>query len=158
MNIDLSALSLSEVGEIRPWQASEFVEYGAQFSPDGRWFVYGSNESEEWEVYVAPFPGPGRKWQVSSGGGGWPRWRGDGQEIIYEDSTGTLVGIGVEARGNGLAFSEPEPLFQHKVSQGKSWDVTDDGQRFLVVEPEENQDPQPVTVVVNWPQAIDAQR
>ena len=158
LNIDLSALSWPEVGEFRPWQASEFVEYGAQFSPDGRWAVYGSNESEEWEVYVAPFPGPGRKWQVSTGGGGWPRWRGDGREILYEDSTGTLIGIGVEARGDGLAFAEPEPLFQHKVSQGKSWDVTDDGQRFLVVEPEEDQDPQPITVVVNWPQAIEAQR
>ncbi len=158
VNLDLLVLPVPEVGDPRPWQVSEFVEYGAEFSPDGRWVVYGSNESDEWEVYVAPFPGPGRKWQVSSGGGGWPRWRGDGREILYEDSAGTLVGIGVETRGDGLAFSEPERLFQHKVSQGRSWDVSDDGQRFLLVEPEENQDPQPITVVVNWPQAIDAQR
>ncbi len=158
LNLDLTALAMPEADDPRPWQASEFVEYGAAFSPDGRWVVYGSNESDEWEIYVAPFPGPGRKWQVSSGGGGWPRWRGDGQEIIYEDPAGSLVGIGVYARGDGLAFSEPERLFQHKVSQGKSWDVTSDGQRFLLVEPEEDQDPQPITVVVNWPQAIDAQR
>jgi len=158
LNIDLLALSVSAGDKPDPWQGSEFVEYGASFSPDGRWVAYGSNESDQWEVYVAPFPGPGRKWQVSSGGGGWPRWRGDGREIIYEDPSGDLVGIGVEPRGEGLAFSEPERLFQHKVSDGKSWDVTHDGQRFLLVEPEENQDPQPITVVVNWPQAIEAQR
>ncbi len=158
LNIDLATVTVTAVDDPSPWQSSEFVEYGARFSPDGRWVVYGSNESDEWEVYVAPFPGPGRKWQVSTGGGGWPRWRGDGREIIYEDMTGTLVGIGVEPRGDGLAFSEPEQLFQHKVSQGRSWDVTSDGQRFLLVEPEENQDPQPITVVVNWPQAIEAQR
>ena len=64
----------------------------------------------------------------------------------------------MEPRGEGLAFSEPERLFQHKVSDGKSWDVTYDGQSLLLVEPEENQDPQPITVVVNWPQAIEAQR
>ena len=158
INLDLAAVLVTAVDDPSPWQSSEFVEYGSTFSPDGRWVVYGSNESDEWEVYVAPFPGPGRKWQVSTGGGGWPRWRGDGREIIYEDLTGTLVGIGVEPRGDGLAFSEPVRLFQHKVSQGRSWDVTSDGQRFLLVEPEDNQDPQPITVVVNWPHAIEAQR
>jgi serine/threonine protein kinase len=157
-NLDIMASSISGSGDPNPWQSSEFIEYGSEFSPDGRWVVYGSNESDQWEVYVAPFPGPGRKWQVSVGGGAWPRWRGDGREIIYENLAGTLIGIGVEARGDGLAFSEPEELFQHKVSQGRSWDVTADGERFLLVEPEQDHDPQPITVVVNWPQTIDSQR
>jgi hypothetical protein len=159
MNLDLSIAEASALEEPRPWQRSEFIEYGSEFSPDGRWVVYGSNESEQWEVYVAPFPGPGRKWQVSVGGGAWPRWRGDGREIVYESLSGTLIAIGVEPRGDGLAFSEPVELFDHKVSQGRSWDVSADGRRFLLVEPrEEDQDPQPITVVVNWPQAINSQR
>jgi Tol biopolymer transport system component len=156
--LDILTLPIDNPEALEPWHTSEFMDYGGQFSPDGRWVVYGSNESGRWEVYVAPFPGPGRKWQVSSDGGGWPRWRGDGREILYEDMTGRLTGVAVSARGDGLVFGDPEPLFQHKAGRGNSWDVTADGQRFLVVAPEQDQEPQPITVVVNWPQTIEAQR
>jgi Tol biopolymer transport system component len=157
-NIDLVSFPDSDWSESRPWQSSDFIDYGGEFSPDGRWLVYGSNESGEWEIYVAPFPGPGRKWQVSTDGGGWPRWRGDGREILYESNAGAVMGVMVEDRGDGLAFSDPVKLFQHKVSRSKSWDVSDDGERFLVVEPEQSQDPQPITVVVNWPKTIEDQK
>src|SRR3989449_11056669 len=76
-----------------PFLQTQFGEYPARFSPDGRWIAYVSNESGRNEVYVAPFQGPGGsstadgpgtpggKWQVSAAGGDWPRWRRDGKEI-----------------------------------------------------------------------------
>jgi serine/threonine protein kinase/Tol biopolymer transport system component len=158
-NIDILSWQIGEDNEPQPWLATDFIEYDANFSPDGRWVVYGSNESGEWEVYVAPYPGPGRKWQVSVGGGGWPAWRGDGEEILYISAAGEIMGVAVEQRGSGLVFDQPEMLFEHRfTSTGPGFDVTADGERFLVVEPAENVPPEPVTVVVNWPAAIEAQR
>ena len=69
----------------RPWLATRFNETNPQFSPDGRWLAYTSDESGKTEVYVRPFPGPGQKRLVSSEGGTEPRWRGDGREIFYRD-------------------------------------------------------------------------
>jgi serine/threonine protein kinase/Tol biopolymer transport system component len=159
MNADLFVWSVDGGGEPQPWLETEFIEYSASFSPDGRWVAYGSNESGEWEIYVAPFPGPGRKWQVSVGGGGWPIWRRDGAEILYVNVAGDLTGVEVEERGTGLAFGQPKTLFQHRfTSNGPGFDVTADGQRFLMIEPAESLPPEPVTVVVNWPAAIEAQR
>jgi hypothetical protein len=158
VDYNLLSFSLDRPDEIRPWLDSEFIEYGGSFSPDGRWFVYGTNESGQWEVYVAPYPGPGRKWQISVGGGGWPRWRGDGEEILYVDAAGNLAGVAVEARGAGLAFGEPQILFQHRIADNWSYDVTADGTRFIVTEPSKDTTPEPVTVVVNWPAAVEAER
>jgi serine/threonine protein kinase/Tol biopolymer transport system component len=158
-NADLMSWRIGD-GEPQPWLATEFIEYHGDFSPDGRWLAYGSNESGEFEVYVAPFPGPGRKWQVSVGGGGWPTWRRDGAEILYKTPTGEIMGVTVEERGDGLAFGQPEKLFNFRAMTpaGPGFDVSSDGQRFLVVEPAESVPPEPVTVVVNWPAAIEAQR
>lgn len=159
LNADLLVWSVDGGGEPQPWLATEFIEYSASFSPDGRWVAYGSNESGNWEVYVAPFPGPGRKWQVSVGGGGWPIWRGDGAEILYVNVAGEITGVEVEERGAGLAFGQPKALFQHRfTSNGPGFDVSADGQRLLMVEPAESVPPEPVTVVVNWPAAIEAQK
>ena len=158
-NLDLFTWSVGEGSELEPWLATEFMEYFGDFSPDGRWVAYGSNESGEFEIYVAPYPGPGRKWQVSVGGGGWPNWRGDGSEILYASNAGELMGVAVEERGSGLAFGQPQGLFEFTTTQsGSGFDVTADGERFLVVEPAENLPPEAITVVVNWPAAIEAQR
>jgi serine/threonine protein kinase/Tol biopolymer transport system component len=157
-NVDLLSWSLTEDAAPQPWIESDFVEYSPGFSPDGRWVVYGSNESGSWEVYVAPFPGPGRKWQVSVDGGGWPVWRGDGQEILYLRGN-EITGVTVEDRGSGLAFGQPQLIFEHRLASGSArFQVSADGQRFLVIESAESAPPEPITVVVNWPAAIEAQR
>jgi serine/threonine protein kinase/Tol biopolymer transport system component len=158
-NIDLLVWPISGGGKPEPWLATEFIEYTGSFSPDGRWVVYGSNESGNWEIFVAPFPGPGRKWQVSVGGGAWPIWRRDGAEILYVNLSGEIMGVQVDERGSGLSFGQPQTLFEFRTTAvGYGFDVSADGQRFLVVEPAENVPPEPVTVVVNWPAAIEAQR
>jgi serine/threonine protein kinase/Tol biopolymer transport system component len=157
-NIDFFTWSPEGDAEPQPWLESDFVEYSPSFSPDGRWVAYGSNESGRWEVYVEPFPGPGRKWQVSVDGGAWPVWRGDGQEILYLWGN-RIIGVAVEDQGSGLAFGQPQLIFENRAAtQNAHFRVSSDGQRFLVVESAEVADPEPITAVVNWPAAIEAQR
>jgi Tol biopolymer transport system component len=156
--IDVLSWSPGGGAEPQPWIESDFVEYSPSFSPDGRWVAYGSNESGNWEVYVAPFPGPGRKWQVSVKGGAWPVWRGDGEEILFLWGN-RIIGVAVEDLGSGLAFGQPELIFENRrATRNAHYQVSADGQRFLVVESAEISDPEPITVVVNWPAAIEAQR
>ena len=156
--IDLLSWSPGGDTEPQPWIENDFVEYSPSFSPDGRWVAYGSNESGRWEVYVAPFPGPGRKWQVSVEGGAWPVWRGDGKEVLYLWGN-RIMGVAVEDRGSGLAFAQPELIFENRrATRNAHYQVSADGQRFLVVESAEISDPEPITVVVDWPAAIEEQR
>jgi eukaryotic-like serine/threonine-protein kinase len=126
-----------------------------QFSPDGKWVAYNSNESGKWEVYVTSFPESHGKWQISAGGGEQPRWRGDGKELFYLSSDGRVMAAPVSI---GVSFnaSAPVALFQANPRQPVSYldifayDVTRDGQKFLIntdVKPEERV---PITVVLNW--------
>src|SRR4029077_15422640 len=80
---DLFVLPLSADRKPVPFLQTKFNEGAGQFSPDGRWVAYQSDESGKYEVYVAPFPGPAGKWQISTAGGTNPRWRRDGTEIFY---------------------------------------------------------------------------
>jgi len=108
-----------------------------QISPDGKWVAYASDESGNWEIYVTTFPGAVGKWQVSSGGGAEPRWRGDGKEIFYIGSSGMLTAVPVNTEG-AFSTGAPSPLFQiHGRAAISStdlftYDVTKDGKRFLV--------------------------
>jgi Tol biopolymer transport system component len=149
---DLWVLPLDE-DEARPYPFLEgpFEEVVGMFSPDGRWVAYRSSESGRSEVYVVPFPGPGRKWQVSTEGGLWAEWRDDGREIFYQTIDGYVAAVAVEPRGEGLVFGPPRPLFPLEVQESNfRYSPTPDGQRFLAVEPVGGQTALPITVVVNW--------
>jgi Tol biopolymer transport system component/predicted Ser/Thr protein kinase len=125
----------------------------AHFSPDGRWIAYNSNESGDWQVYVASFPTMTGKRQVSSGSGCVPFWRKDGRELFYMTTQGELMSVDVKA-GAALDASAPKPLFQMPARLYCSEDayaVREDGQRFLLIEPEpQTQSLQPVHVILNW--------
>jgi len=101
--------------------------------------AYASNESGEWEIYVTTFPAAAGKWQVSRGGGTEPRWRGDGKELFYLGPTGMLTSVPVQA-GETFSSGAPTALFQVRGRAPISstdlftYDVTKDGQRFLVNE------------------------
>jgi len=136
-----------------PYIATEFSEgVGAQFSPDGHWVAYTSNESGRQEVYVASFPVPSSKWPVSTNGGLLPRWRGDGREIFYfEAGNSRVMAAEVTREGAALRIGTVRQLFNVRPAGGrKFWDVSPDGQRFLVntalAAPEEA----PLTLLVNW--------
>ena len=83
----------------------------ARLSRDGRWAVYYSNESGRSEVYVASFPKPSEKWQLSNAGGSLPQWRGDGREVIYIGRDNRLMAVSLENRPSGLDVGVPQPLF-----------------------------------------------
>jgi eukaryotic-like serine/threonine-protein kinase len=126
-------------------------EAQAQFSPDGRWVAYTSTESGSPEVYIQPFPATGAKWQVSVRGGEQPRWRDDGKELFYLAPDRTLMSVAIRVTG---AFDEnpPQPLFQTNIPFGdinvsQAYDVTADGQRFVIGAPDPLSPQAPITVV-----------
>jgi hypothetical protein len=105
------------------------------------------------EVYVRPFPGPGGKWQISSGAtenDSGPRWRRDGKEISYVSSKGELMSVPVQT-GPVFRAGVPRPLFELR---NADYDVEPGGQRFLVSVPIQTQESLPINVVVNWTSEI----
>jgi len=131
--------------------------FGAQFSPDGHWIAYGSNESGQTAVYVAPFPGPGERKRVSTEGGGVTRWRGDGKELYYLTSNNELMAASVRTDGTRFEVDHVRPLFHVEIPTGVPrrylYDVTPDGERFLVVTAAERGEPL-ITLDLNWTTAL----
>jgi WD40 repeat protein len=117
-----------------PFLRSQFSQLGARFSPDGKFVTYFSTESGRPEVYVVPFPGPGGKWQVSTGGGVWPRWGRDGKEIFYLSPDNRIMSAEVKHGSNSFEIGTARALFETRPyrSGGASFDVSPDSQRFLV--------------------------
>jgi serine/threonine protein kinase len=102
-----------------PYLVTPFNEAQAQFSPDGHWVVYTSNESGTREVYVQPFPvSSGGKWVVSNGGGSQPRWSRDGKELLYFAPDSMLMEVGVTATGGTFQPGVPKPLFRAAILGG----------------------------------------
>jgi serine/threonine protein kinase len=126
-----------------------------QFSPDGRWLAYTSNESGKWEIYITSFPELRGKWQVSNTGGTQPRWRGDGKELFYLASDGKMTAVQLTA-GEHFDSGPPIPLFQASAreqiagSELVTYDVAKDGQRFLINTQMEKEGALPMTVILNW--------
>jgi Tol biopolymer transport system component len=166
---DVWVLPLAEDKKPFPVVQTAFNETGGRFSPDGRWIAYQSNESGGGaEVFVIPFSPRGQvggrtvatggKWQVSTTGGNTVRWRRDGKELFYLSADDTLMAA--EVNGDGAAFQVGvvRPLFEVRrrlaawppYGTGWNYDVSADGQRFLVNTVTEQATPTPITVVVNW--------
>jgi eukaryotic-like serine/threonine-protein kinase len=148
---DLFVLPLFGDRKPVPFLQTPFNEYDGQFSPDGRWVAYVSDESGKDEVYVTPFPGPGGKWQISTAGGTFPRWRRDSTEIFYLAPDNKLMAAAVNGKGSSFEVGAVKPLFEARALDPtrNRFAVSADGQRFLM-----NSAPQttsaPITVVLNW--------
>jgi len=131
-----------------------------QFSPDGKWVAYGSNESGKWEIYVTSFPDARGRWQVSSGGGEQPRWRGDGKELFFLSSDGKMMAAPVTT-GTHFDAGTPVVLFQSTprppvlVYDLFVYDVSRDGQRFLINTQVKQSENTPMSVILNWPAKLD---
>jgi serine/threonine-protein kinase len=130
-------------------------ESGPSFSPDGQWIAYRSDESGRAEVYVRPFPGPGAPRQISTQGGGQPRWSAAGGELFYVDGTGGFVAVPIRTTPT-LEVGAPRVLFVLPFAPAaglgpRPWDATPDGQRFIFVKPSEDElTPRPIYLVENW--------
>jgi hypothetical protein len=137
---------------------TEYSKDEPQVSPDGRWIVYGANESGVWEVYVAGFPSFEQRRQLSGGGGMQPKWRQDGKEIFYLTPDGVLTAVAFRP-GSPPDTGAPQALFKTRVAvmpTRDQYEVLDGGRRFLVLEAEHSSD-EPVSVILNW-QALLAAR
>ncbi len=127
----------------------------AQFSPDSKWVAYSSNESGRWEVYVTSFPDARGKWQVSTNGGGQPRWRGDGKEIYFLSSDEKLMAASVDTKtefesGTPTVLFQTDPRERVATTEVVIYDVSRDGQQFLMNTNYNNGSAYPISMVLNW--------
>jgi len=117
-----------------------FDERQAQFSPDGKWIAYQSNETGQFEIYVQPFPGSGTKQRISASGGAQVRWRKDGRELFFIALDSRLMAAPVEldSRAGVVTAGASVPLFETRIGgavqgvENQQYDVATDGQRFLM--------------------------
>ncbi|MDQ3012214.1 MAG: protein kinase, partial [Acidobacteriota bacterium] len=154
---NLWVLPLADPANPYPLLNTAFEVPQAQLSPDGHWLAYVSDESGSYEIYVQPFTpsGPdagklgGDKQRISTGGGSQPRFRRDGQELFYVAADGQMMVV----KRNGATFETPKALFKTRmltglIRPGIDYDVTADGQRFLIGT--QVGEPTPVSVILNW--------
>jgi eukaryotic-like serine/threonine-protein kinase len=137
-----------------PFLQTSFNEAAPRFSPDGRWLTYTSDESGRYEVYVQPYPGPGGKWQISTEGGTEPMWNPNGRELFYRSGNKMMA---VDIAGQlGFVVGKPHMLFQGQyiptATTAPNYDVSADGQRFLMLKPvvQAQAAPTQINVVLNW--------
>lgn len=145
-------------GKPFPVVHTNFDERDGQFSPDGKWIAYESNETGRYDVYLQPFPGPGVKLPVSVSGGAQVRWRRDGEELFYIALDGRLMAVPIQSSTSGQpGVGTPVPLFPTRVggaiAQGvtrQQYAVSPDGQRFLMNTVPEDETLPPITLILNW--------
>jgi eukaryotic-like serine/threonine-protein kinase len=150
-NGDLYTLSLHGDPQPRAVVKTSGYDGGGQFSPDGRWLAYVSNESGQFDVYVRPYPGPDRRMQVSTEGGTHPRWNRNGKELFYRNGNKMMV-VDVSASPD-LRLSRPRVLFEQRYAFGSAqtvpnYDVSPDGERFVMVKDDSASGR--INVVLNW--------
>jgi Tol biopolymer transport system component len=155
---DIWLLEVRAGAALRPLFTSAHNEVQSQVSPDGRYVAYASDESGQLEVYVQTFPVPGAKWRVSASGGADPRWRGDGRELFYLAADRKMMAVDV-VPGAQPRYGTPRPLFQTQVKYlwqdtRNHYDVTPDGQRFLLLVPHVDPRSAAYTLIFNWKTAL----
>jgi Tol biopolymer transport system component len=147
---DLWVLPLFGDRKAFPYLETNARERWGRLSRDGKWLAYGSDESGRFEVYVATFPKPSGKWQVSTGGGSVPVWGRDGQNLFFLAPDRKMMAVGVKG-GERFEAGAPKALFDTHIVSGPQarFDVGPDGRFIIPVQPEQTAVTQ-MTVVVNW--------
>jgi eukaryotic-like serine/threonine-protein kinase len=151
---DLWQVRLDGSAPAAPFLAGTFEERWGQFSPDGRWVVYESDESGRREIYVRAFSGGGALTQVSPDGGSYPRWSRDGREVYFY-AAGRLHAAAVSRNEDAIEVAAVAPLFEVTPPSGFRrlfYDVSADG-RFLVIADTVPPGPTQVTLMLNWPES-----
>jgi Tol biopolymer transport system component len=153
---DLMGIAVDGDRQPFPVVQTNATEDQGQFSPDGHWLAYTSNESGQGEIYVIPFPPSpnGGKWLVSRGGGVQPRWQRDGKELFYISADSKMTAVPVSTKPVFQAGT-PQTLFDSEIvdtgirTGPLSWDLAPDGKRFLIITPSST-DTSSLTVALNW--------
>jgi hypothetical protein len=151
-SFDLLTAPLDDPEHPTPVVQTAAYEAGARLSPDGRWLIYVSNESKKNEIYVRPFRGADRRWQVSNDGGSQPMWNPNGKEIFYRIGE-RMMAVGITPAGSEVQLSAPKQLFARNYAYGagitiSNYDVTKDGKRFVMVR--DDTGIARLRVVLNW--------
>jgi serine/threonine-protein kinase len=126
-----------KAGEPKPFVNGPSSEMKPAFSPDGRWLAYQSNESGSYEVYVRPFPGPGGKWPISTGGGVFPEWSRNGKELFYRTPDSKIMVVTYTTSGDSFHADKPQlwslGQFTDRGLANPNFDLHPDGKRFAVL-------------------------
>jgi len=144
-------------GKPTPLVQTPFNEAFGKISSDGRWLAYASNESGREEIYVRQLSGGAGRWRVSQNGGTQPRWRADGRELFFVSKTNRIM---VAAMSAGAGFDAAAPVelpieTEVDLTGGRYvYDVAEQGRRFLVIRRTSQDQPLPITVVLNWPSLV----
>ena len=151
---DIAILDVA-TGKSRVFLETPFNELAPAISSDGRWIAYSSNESGQNEIYVQSLGNSGGKWQISTDGGARPRWTRGDRELVFQSPDDKLMAVDVKIVPEFTA-SVPRLLFDPKLRQanGMHYDISPDGQRFLVNRAIEQPVVTPVTLVQNWTQGL----
>jgi serine/threonine protein kinase/Tol biopolymer transport system component len=143
-----------QVRKAQPFLRTQFDEAVPRFSPDGRWLAYISNASSRYEIYVQPYPGPGGKWQISTEGGTEPVWNRNGRELFYR-SGNKMMAVDIATQPS-FSAGKPRMLFEGRYElapfPSSNYDVSPDGQRFLMIKTSEQAQAArtQINVVLNW--------
>jgi len=141
-------------GKPFPVVTGPFRSSQGRVSPDGKWIAYVGEDTGKPEVYVQDFPPKGGKWQISTAGGWRPEWRADGRELFYREGS-KMMSVEVKTNAGRLEAGIPKLLFDAPRSRpDPTFDVSADGQKFLLVVFNEEAGPLPITVVINWPAGV----
>jgi Tol biopolymer transport system component len=125
-----------QLGNPVPFLRTSFSETQPAFSPDGQWLAYSSNESGKFELYVRPFPGPGGKWQISTGGGSYPIWSRDGRRLFFLTPDWRIVVANYTGKEGSFAAGKPQAWSQKNLiylGGNFPYDLAPDGKHFAVV-------------------------
>ncbi|HEY3926857.1 MAG TPA: protein kinase [Candidatus Koribacter sp.] len=148
---DIYALPLSGEPTPIPQVTTQFREVIPVFSPDGHWIAYQSNESGVMQIYMKSFPGESGKYQVSTGGGQAPRWRGDGKELFFQGSEG-IYAVDVRENGAALQLGTPHLLFKANLVGPATgpFSPSADGMKFVINQAGSSGSNAPLTLLTNW--------
>jgi eukaryotic-like serine/threonine-protein kinase len=156
---DVMEMTLDATRQVRALLNSHFNEASGQLSPNGRWLAHQSNRTGRIEVYVSPYPDTARgRWQVSTDGGGAPRWSKDGKELFFTVPGAMVMSVRVTGSATAWSTTTPEVVMRPRPTQSpglfvSSYDVSPDGRRFLVVEPPALTTPD-LVVVQHWTEEL----
>jgi eukaryotic-like serine/threonine-protein kinase len=148
---DLWHLSLPD-GRATVLSRTSSREWAGEISPDGRYIAYSSDETGQGQIYVQTLPLSGQRWTISNDGGLWPKWRRDGRELFFVDVNQRRLMVADIHSGPAFAASVARPLFAAPMLQEQTgmFDVTADGQRFLVTKQAPDADTGRIALVLNW--------